>query len=87
LLKDIQGILAETSGDVTYSVYTGTTAELALSSEPVDSGTWEAGRNSLSTIRVAGYAVYVRLTSTNQWAMEAVRARIATEGKVRRRGT
>jgi hypothetical protein len=86
LLKDLQGILGETSGDVTYSILVGTTAEEALASTPVDSGTWTAGRNASSLTRWAGHAVYVELSSTNPWAMEQIRARVATEGKVRRRG-
>lgn len=85
LLKDIQGILGETSGSVTYEVLVGRTAEEALSSEPVDSGEWTAGRNQLSPIRRAGHAVYVRLYSNERFTMEAIRARVSLLGKVRRR--
>lgn len=89
LLKDIQGLLGQTSGSVSYQVYVGHTAEQALGSSPVASGTWtngNGGRNPTSFVRRSGHAVYVKLTSTNQWAMENIRARIALQGKVRRRG-
>ena len=86
LLKEIQGVLGETSGQVTWQVFVGSTAEKALSSTAVASGTWSAGRNLTNVIRRSGHAVYIRLTSTNSWAMEAIRLRIAGMGKVRRRG-
>jgi len=86
LLKDLQAILAENSGDVTYSVYVGNSAEAALNNPPVATGTWESGRNDDTFVREAGYAVYVRITANNQWAMETIRARVATQGKVRQRG-
>lgn len=86
LVKDLQGVLGETSGTVTYAVYSGTTAEKALSSTPVATGTWSAGRNLTNMVRRSGHAHYIGISSTNQWAMEAIRARVATLGKVRRRG-
>jgi hypothetical protein len=91
LLKDLQIALAETSGSVTYSIYTGSTAEKALSkyssgATPDATGTWVAGRNLTNLIRRSGHAIYVEITSDNPWAMEQIRARIATTGKVRMRG-
>lgn len=85
LLKDLQALLGETSGEVNYAVHVGSTAEQALANTPVETGAWEAGRNPVSFIRSAGHAVYVQLSATNAWAMEAIRARIATQGKVRQR--
>ncbi len=86
LLKDVQAVLAEGSGSVNYDILVGPSAENALNSTPIQSGTWEAGRNLTSHIRWAGHAIYVRITTTNQWAMESIRCRIAAQGKVRRRG-
>ncbi len=86
LLKDIQGILAANSGTVTWAVYVGATAEIALASVPVATGTWGPGRNPLSLTRWSGHAVYVKITATSAWAMEAIRCRIQTQGKVQRRG-
>ncbi len=86
LLKDLQAVLGETSGDVTYEVFSGKTAEAALSRASVGSGTWGSGRNLLSLVRAAGHALYVRVTSTNRWSLETIRARFAGTGAVRRRG-
>lgn len=86
LLKDLQAVLGEDSGAVTYSVYVGSTAEEALGTTPVDTGTWEAGRNLTDHVRYAGHAVYVKLSSTSRWAMEQIRGRMVLTGKVRRRG-
>lgn len=86
LLKDLQAILGETSGDVTYEVFCGATAEIATSNAAVASGTWKAGRNLLSYTRAAGHAIYVRVSSTNRWSLETIRARLAGLGAVRRRG-
>ncbi len=86
LLKDLQAILGTGSGNVTWSVFVGATAEGALASVGTLPGTWSAGRNLLSLVRRSGHAIYLQITSTNQWAMESIRARIASLGKVRRRG-
>lgn len=86
LLKDLQAVLGESSGQVGYAVHVGSTAEIALSNAPVATGTWGAGRNLDTHIRRAGHAVYVRLTASNPWALEVIRARVDMMGKVRRRG-
>lgn len=91
LLKDLQGILGQASGPVTYSILVGPTAEAALASSPVFSGMWKvttetAGRNLTNFIRRSGHAVYIEIDAIGQWAIEQIRARIAGQGKVRRRG-
>lgn len=86
LAKDMQGVLGETSGQVNFAVHVGSTAEKALSNDPVVTGTWSAGRNLTTHVRRSGHAVYVKITSTNRWAMEAIRLRLAGKGKVRQRG-
>lgn len=86
LLKDVQAILGKDSGEVTYKILVGATAELALDSDPVATGTWKAGRNLLNLVRRSGHAVYIQLSSTNAWAMEVIRARLVGKGKVRARG-
>ncbi len=86
LLKDLQAILGEDSGEIDYAVYVGTTAEKALSSTPIATGTWQAGRNLLTPTRWSAHAIYVKLSSTNKWAMETIRARTSKQGKAPRRG-
>jgi hypothetical protein len=81
-----QAIMAEDSGDVSYSVFVGKTAEQAFDSDSVLDGTWIAGRNHSDMIRRAGHAVYVRITTDVQWAMELVRFTMRGTGVVRRRG-
>ncbi len=90
LAKTIQGVLASTSGDVDYAVYVGATAEVALASAPVVTGTWTQtggnGRNFTNLIRRSGHAIYVGLSAQAPWAIEGVRIGIAGTGRVRRRG-
>lgn len=86
MLHEIQPILAEASGDVAWEVLVGNTAEAALASTAVASGTWEGSRNLTDVVRYSGHAIYLRLTSVVRWAMESVRARISTRGNTRRRG-
>ncbi len=86
IAKDAQAVLGETSGDVTYKIHTGATAEAAILASASDTGTWAAGRNLSNHVRYSGHALFVRVTSTNRWAMEAIRLRVASEGKVRQRG-
>jgi hypothetical protein len=86
MLKEVQAVLGASSGAVTYEVLVGATAEQAAASTAVVSGTWSAGRNLTNLIRRAGHAIYIRLSSTNAWQMEAIRCLLSGQGKVRRRG-
>lgn len=86
MLKDLQGILGASSGNVNYAVYVGATAEIALASTPVVSGVWTAGRDFTSYVRWAGHAIYIKLSATNSWSMESLRARVEGLGRVRQRG-
>lgn len=86
MLKELQAVLAEASGSVSYKVLVGRTAEAALTNDPVTPGTWGASRNLTKAPRRSGHAIYFRLSSTNRWAMESVRCTVVqTLGKVRRR--
>jgi len=85
LLTELQGVLGDTSGDVTYEILAGDTAETAIASAAAVTGTLAAGRNATQPIRVAGHAIYVRLSSTNRWAMETIRIVLGDRGTVRRR--
>lgn len=85
-LYDLQAILGETSGDVTYEIFVGETAESALDRPAIRSGVWKAGHNPLTYIDVAGRAIYIKLSSTDKWAMENIRAKVASTGEVRMRG-
>lgn len=86
MLHELQAIMSENSGAVTWGVYVGNTAEAASASTAVATGTWSASRNLTDVVRYAGHAIYVRITSSVPWSMESIRARISTHGGVRRRG-
>ncbi len=85
LVHELQAVLGELSGQVDYKIFVGRTAEEALGNEPVDSGTWVAGRNPVDYVRRSGHAIYLELSAANSWSMEQVRVRISGLGKVRRR--
>jgi hypothetical protein len=85
LLKDFTAVLGTGSGSVTYGVYVGTSAQAAFAAGAVATGTLSAGRSYNVPVRYAGHAIYLQLSSTNPWALEAVRLRIQTQGKVQRR--
>ncbi len=86
LLKEIQGVLGEESGSVTWAVHVGDTAEEALSSTAILTGTLSASRNLTMPVRRSGHAIYVKLSSSSAWSMEQIRAVVSGKGKVRRRG-
>ncbi len=86
MLHEIQAVMSENSGSVTFRVYVGNTAEAALASAAVVTGTWASSRNLANFVRRAGHAIYVRISATTPWAMESIRCRIESLGKVRRRG-
>lgn len=85
LLKDMQWVLAEGSGQISWQILAGKTAEAALTAAARASGTATAGRNPNIPIRVADHAIYIKITATSKWAMEALRTRFQGKGKVRRR--
>lgn len=85
MIHEIQGVLGEASEGISYDVLSGTTAEEALSSAPVISGSFDAGRNATNFVRRSGHAIYVRLRGTKPWSMEQVRLKIQGLGKVRQR--
>jgi hypothetical protein len=86
ILHDLQGVLGETSGEVQYDILTGRTAEEAIGSESVMTGTLNESRNPSEYVRVAGFAIYIQLSSTNEWSMEQIRCKIDGElGKVTQR--
>lgn len=85
-LYSLQSQLGADSGSITMSLLLGETAEEALRATPVELTTWKAGRNLTNHLRRSAHAIYIRLTASNPWAMESLRARIGTRGKVRSRG-
>jgi hypothetical protein len=85
LLNELQAVMGETSGTVTWSVHAGDTAEAAFAASAATSGTWTAGRNYTQPVRRAEHALYIKITAKSPWAMELIRAKFGPRGKVRRR--
>lgn len=86
MISELQAVMGAGSADVTFAVYVGPTAEEALVSSPVVTGTWVAGRNYTNLVRRTAHALYVVITSTGRWALESVRVKLGTQGVVRQRG-
>lgn len=86
MLNELQPILSSDAADVTMSVHVGRTAEEAAEADATFTGTWEAGRNFTELVRRSGHAIFVKLSSSERWAMEEIRALIEGNGMVRRRG-
>lgn len=84
--KDIQALMGETSGNVDFEILVDSSAERALDAAARVQGQWKAGRNLSDFIRAAGHAIYIKISSTDPWAMESFRMRLVSMGKVRRRG-
>lgn len=85
VLKELQATLGETSGDITYSIHVGDSAEKAFGSEAVQSGTWSAGRNPDAMAIWGGQAIYVKLSATKPFSLEMLRCTYSPMGKERRR--
>ena len=85
IIKDLQAIMGQGSDSITYNIYAGLTAEKALSNAPVKTGTLSLGRGITFPIRSSSHAFYVGLSADSPWSMEAIRVRIAGQGKVRQR--
>ncbi len=77
MLKNLQGILGASSGQVSYSIHVGRTPEAALEAAGITPGTFAAGRNKTDLVRRRGHAIFIRLFSTNRWALEGIRAALS----------
>lgn len=84
-LKEMKAKLGEDSGNVTWGVRTGRTAEAALDSASRLNGTWSAGDNLWDLVYLAGDSIYLNLVSNTTWAMEGLTLRVETIGGTRRR--
>lgn len=73
-LLTMDATLATYSGDVTWEVACGNTAESAVTATASDSGTWAEGLNATARPACVGQAVTVTLTgeSGRSWAMESI---------------
>ncbi|KKK55299.1 hypothetical protein LCGC14_3075950, partial [marine sediment metagenome] len=85
-LLSMEGVVAESSGDITWGVYPALTFEAAASATTAsETGTWIAGLNALVRPVGRGQAFMLRLTGTagEKWAFEGAAAEIASAGRRR----
>jgi len=76
LLVHLDAIMAGTSGDVTWSLHMGDSAEEALVADAQETGTWSAGSSNRDSPFARGATCFLKLTGTNRWAMESIRLSI-----------
>jgi hypothetical protein len=74
MLIQLETTLSETSNDVTWSVCTSRTEELALTATPRLMGKFTKGRNMTQWPRVYIERGYLKLSASGRWAMEKVMA-------------
>lgn len=87
-LTTMRAVLDEQSDPVYFKVYSGDTAEVALSREPDFSGSWKAGRNQALRNRSRGHALFVEIGSElegQQFSFETLTMTTVEAGQVRDR--
>ncbi len=89
LLNELAGTLSIESGTVTLTVFTGESAQEAVSkatsnTAPVFSTTFSSGRSRTIRPRVRGLYFCVRLTATAQWSFEGFSADVVPMGRRRK---
>lgn len=91
VVTEIDGVLADDSGDVVWSLHTGPNPESAFLAPAFASGIWKEGSNYISRPRMAFKAFYLKLAGRDQtppaqerpWAFEKARATLLVSGKQR----
>jgi hypothetical protein len=89
LIKELTGVLGQTSDGVTWTLYTGNTSEQAYANYEAGTsactGTWSAGRNTIERPRAKGVAAYIGLSSagTLPWEFDSIIAKYAPAGRYR----
>jgi hypothetical protein len=85
MLAELLGTLAEGSGNVSWTIYTGKTAEEALAATSFLTGTWKAGRNLTTRPRARGDSLVLKLTGTadSTWAVEEMQITAMPKGRLR----
>lgn len=75
-LMSMDATIAASSGDVTWGVAYGNSAEAAISADSVDTGTWTEGLNAAVRPACVGQAMALTLTgeSGRAWAVESITA-------------
>jgi len=84
MITELGCTLDEDSADVTWELMVGDSAEAAVDNATADySGTWTAGWNGITAPRVRGQAAKLKLSGTDDWAMESIPITVAHAGRQR----
>lgn len=86
VVAEIWGTLAQNSGQVTWSIHPGETAEESVTATAQESGSWSAGRNGNVHPRVRADSFCFKVTNLEEgrrWAIEEAGAIIKRGGKHR----
>ena len=85
MLTELLGTLGTGSGDVTWSVYVGKTAQEALAANPLYTGVWIDGRNNIARPRSRGDSLILKLSgeANKTWAVEEMQLTGLGKGKIR----
>jgi len=84
-LTDFIPVIGERSGDVTYNLYSGESAEEAYSASSFATGTIVAGVNPHIRPRVRGTALLIKLSNSSNvpWTYERITAILQSAGTQR----
>ena len=86
-VDSLTSILAADSGDVTWSVFVGDTAESVSrqTGTPFATGTWSAGANYREHTRAGGGAAMIRVEDNSEipWAVEVIPVELSQRGRQR----
>ena len=85
VITEMMGTLAEKSGNVTWSVQIGNSAEAAQGASSHSTDTWSEGRNIRVNPRGRGLAAVLKLSGVQnrRWGMESVSMRVKSAGRQR----
>lgn len=91
VIAEVDGVLADDSGDVVWSLHPGANPESAFLAPAFATGIWKKGSNYLARPRMAFQSFYLKLTGRDQvspppkrpWAFEKARVSLLISGKQR----
>lgn len=81
IVDQLNAILPNDSGPITWSLHAGDSAEDALAATSAASGTWSAGANYQDLPRIAGNYIYLKLSGSSIWAIESCHGVLKPKGR------
>lgn len=84
-VKELKATLDSASSNVTWEMASGQTEQQALAATARRTGVWTAGDNRWDLVWQSGSSLYLRLSGTDQWAIESLVMRLEQMGLTRRK--